>query len=1094
MLATVQFWSLPRTRAAALALLAALLTALAVSLGGRAAERTAPTAYAPPAREVTQPLPFVPNRGQTDPRVRYQAQAGDTGFFFTDRGATITLPGERDALVPPAFGADGYAVELRFLGAAVTPTATDRTSATVSYLGGARKQTALPTFDRLAYHGVWPGVDVSMAGRDGQLKYEFAVAAGADPAAIGLRYAGATGLAVAGDGSLRVDTPRGPLTDTAPVAWQTVAGQRIPVPVRYQLQGGTRYGFALGAHDPAKPLTIDPGIVYSTFLGGSGEDIGWAAAEDASGNAYITGETASATFPATAGAFDTTYNGDLDVFVTKLAPDGATLVYSTFFGAGGFERADGIAVDPTGAAYVTGRTDSAGATEDAFAGKLAADGASLAWVRFIGGSDSDEGEDIAIDADGNSYVTGQTFSGDFPTTEGAFDRTHNASGEGDLFVMKLAPGGGTLWSTYLGGESREGGGGIVGGIDVDSTGAPVVVNETDSDDYPTTAGALDTTGGGGTVTKVAPDGASLVYSTYLGPAGSGELASVRIGPGDAAYIVGDYNGDLPTTEGAYDRTRNGQDAFVAKLTSGGGLAYLTYLGGALTEQGAAIDVDGAGSAYVTGNTESADFPTTPDGFDTTLDTDPGFDDGFVTKLSADGSGLAYSSYLGGDSDSDTGLGLAVNADRFAVVTGYTFLGGDFPTTPGAFDTSYNDDPSAFDGEDAFAAKFDLSTEGPAGDPTCADGVDNDSDGSADLADSACQSPEGPAGDPSCANGVDDDGDGNVDLADTDCQSPEGPYSDSSCADGVDNDGDGLTDADDPDCIAPIEGPPGSATCSDGVDNDGDGLTDGADEGCVSTVEGPAGDSTCSDGFDNDGDGATDLADTDCQTAEGPVGDPSCTDGIDNDGDGGADLADSDCQQPEGPPGDPTCSDGIDNDNDGPFDQQDAGCQSPEGPAGDASCSDGIDNDGDGNFDALDDGCQTIPPGARCDGRLATVPGTTGTAGDDVIFGGPGPDVINGKGGNDRICGRGGDDTINGGTGDDKLYGQGNADTISGGMGADRIVGGVADDRLDGGRGNDKVIGNEDDDFLSGGPDTDVCDGRDGTDRANSTCEVTRAVP
>ena len=210
MLAAVPFLSLPRLYALALAALAAALTTLAVTLGNHAGATSEPFTVAPLPAAATAPLPFVPNHGQTDPRVRYEARAGDTAFFFTDRGAKLVLPATGgDGLAAPAFGASGYAVGLDFVGASAgtAVTARGRTSATVSYLGGAHAQSALPTYDSLAYAGVWPGVDVSMAGQAGQLKYAFAVAPGADPSAIGLNYAGATSLAVAPDGSLTVATP-----------------------------------------------------------------------------------------------------------------------------------------------------------------------------------------------------------------------------------------------------------------------------------------------------------------------------------------------------------------------------------------------------------------------------------------------------------------------------------------------------------------------------------------------------------------------------------------------------------------------------------------------------------------------------------------------------------------------------------------------------------------------------------------------------------------------------------------------------------------------------------------------------------------------
>ena len=245
-------------------------------------------------------------------------------------------------------------------------------------------------------------------------------------------------------------------------------------------------------------------------------------------------------------------------------------------------------------------------------------------------------------------------------------------------------------------------------------------------------------------------------------------------------------------------------------------------------------------------------------------------------------------------------------------------------------------------------------EGPPGDATCSDGIDNDEDGLKDQKDPSCQEPEGPPGDPTCTDGIDNDGNGLPDLADEDCQGWEGPPGHPICADGHDNDFDGLVDLADPGCLEP-EGPPGDPTCSDDRDNDDDGLTDLADGGCLEP-EGPLGDATCVDGVDNDGDGPIDEADQGCQPPEGPPGDPTCSDDIDNDGDDLTDGDDSGCQEAEGQRGHPSCSDGVDNDGDGLIDEADPGCRG-EGPPGDRTCSDGIDNDLDGSVDESDTGCR-----------------------------------------------------------------------------------------------------------------------------------------
>jgi hypothetical protein len=235
-----------------------------------------------------------------------------------------------------------------------------------------------------------------------------------------------------------------------------------------------------------------------------------------------------------------------------------------------------------------------------------------------------------VDGAGNAYVTGFTFSADFPTTPGAFDTTFNP-GTFDAFVTKLNPAGSALvYSTYLGGASTDQGFGIA----VDAAGNAYVTGWTVSADFPTTPGAFDTTAAGADafVTKLNPAGSALVYSTYLGGASTDQGFGIAVDGAGNAYVTGlTVSADFPTTPGAFDTTFNGGgDAFMTKLNpAGSALVYSTYLGGASNDQGSGIAVDGAGNAYVTGSTFSADFPTTPGAFDTTFN---GSIDAFVTKF------------------------------------------------------------------------------------------------------------------------------------------------------------------------------------------------------------------------------------------------------------------------------------------------------------------------------------------------------------------------------------------------------------------------------------------------------------------------------
>jgi Beta-propeller repeat len=653
------------------------------------ARRGAASAYA------KLPLSFIPNRGQTAKQVRYYAQGAGYSFFFTDKKAVLALQK----------GHRGQALDLRFSGA--NPNAelmpADRASGRINFLTGSERHTNLPTYERLTYRNLWPGIDMVFRGKGGKLNYEFRLRPGANASDIRLAYVGAEGVSLGAGGALQIDTPLGTLRDARPQSFQRIDGRRVPVDSRYALVGHS-YGFSVGRHDRRQPLVIDPSLAYSTYLGGSGFDEGLGIAVDSAGAAYVTGSTFSPDFPTTAGAFDTNGNGLSDAFVTKLNAAGSGLAYSTYLGGFSFDQGRGIAVDSAGAAYVTGLTDSpdflttAGAFDtsangdfDAFVTKLDPTGTGLAYSTYLGGSRFDEVRGIAIDSAGSAYVSGETPSTDFPTTAGAFDTSFN--GDHEAFVTKLNPAGsGLAYSTYLGGGSGDGGGHIA----VDSLGAAYVAGGTASVDFPTTAGAFDTSFNGYSdafVTKLNPAGSGLAYSTYLGGSSGDGGSSIAVDSLGAAYVTGSTGStDFPASAGTFDATYNGNgDAFVTKLNpAGSGLAYSTYLGGSSEDPAFVIAVDAAGAAYVTGFTSSIDLPTTTGVFDTSFN---GGRDAFVTKLDSTGSSLAYSTYLGG-SNTERGFGIAVDSAGAAYVIGDTFST-DFPTTAGAFDTSANGGDAAF---------------------------------------------------------------------------------------------------------------------------------------------------------------------------------------------------------------------------------------------------------------------------------------------------------------------------------------------------------------------------------------------------------------
>jgi len=459
------------------------------------------------------------------------------------------------------------------------------------------------------------------------------------------------------------------------------------------------FKLADGFYNRDLALVIDPALVYSTFLGGdSSTEAGQGIAIDSAGNAYVTGETSSVDFP-TENPYDNTRGGFVDAFVTKLTAGGNALAYSTYLGGSNEDWGCGIAVDAFGNAYVTGRTGSAdfptlnaydgnlGGSSDAFVTKLAPEGNALIYSTYLGGSSSDWANALVANSAGNAYIAGETFSVDFPTLN-AYDGT--LGGSRDAFVTKLAPDGNALtYSTYLGGSIYDG----ARALAVDTAGNAYITGFTWSADFPI-LNAYDSSlsGNNAFVTKLAPGGNALVYSTYLGGSAEDLSYGIAVDAAGNAYVTGSTeSADFPVLN-AYDSTLGSAyytDAFVTKLAPGGNaLVYSTFLGGSKDDYAAGIAVDAAGSAYVAGQTASTDFPTLK-AYDNTLNF---MYDAFVTRLAPAGNALVYSTYLGGNYN-EWATGIKVDAAGDAYVTGSTGSS-DFPHV-NAYDGSLGDSRDAF---------------------------------------------------------------------------------------------------------------------------------------------------------------------------------------------------------------------------------------------------------------------------------------------------------------------------------------------------------------------------------------------------------------
>jgi hypothetical protein len=650
------------------------------------------------------PLVFVPSEGQLGGS-RFHERGPGHAASFGPSGLEVALSrrGAKDIdrfrLFP-----QGAASPLQITPEGLHP-------GRVNYLIGkdrSRWRTNLPAYQALVYRDVYPGVDIRFYGSQQQLEYDVVLAPGADPARVRLAVEGARGLRLLDGGDLSIELREGRLVQKAPVLHQTIDGRRMDVKGRFRLLSPPRgeragsvmtFGFDVGAYDHRHPLVIDPVLFYSSYLGGSGSDSGFAIVVRGDGTFFAAGETASANFDTTADALDTSANGNVDAWIARFditQSGSASLAYSTYFGGQSAEGAVGLEVDADGNPHLTGYTDSSdfptssGAFDttqnggrDAFLAKLSAAGDTLLYSTVLGSGGTDQGLDLGLDASGAAYVTGFSTSAAFPTTAGAFDVSHN--GGRDAFVAKINPAGlgadDLVYSTFLGGSSDDQG----NGIDVTSAGIAYVVGQTEGDGFPSTANAFDTTHHSGLdvfLSVLNAQGSSLTYSTFVGHGGDDIGKGVSVDSGGRAYIVVQSHSNLPTTPGSFDTIQNGQqDGYVAKFdparSGSASLIYATFLGGNKDDGVFGISVDDTGGVCVTGFTESNAFPTR----NPVQANRAGNRDLFLTHINPAGTALTFSTYLGGGAD-DVGYGVDVLADKCCVVG--TTSASNFPVSAEAF--------------------------------------------------------------------------------------------------------------------------------------------------------------------------------------------------------------------------------------------------------------------------------------------------------------------------------------------------------------------------------------------------------------------------
>ena len=587
------------------------------------------------------PLSFEANMGQTeDARVKFVSRGTGYNVYLTSTEATFAFfkterlgPGPANEETPRSMRGPVYSqsrVDDNRVGAlrislpgsnkAAKPKGLDELPGRKNYFIGSdpwKWRVNIPTYSQVEYESIYPSVDLVYYGAGQQLEYDFKVAAGASPAAIRLRFEGAERIAIDSAGDLVIDSQARKIRQLKPVAYQENNGSRQEVSCSYVLHDNRDVAFRLGEYDTSKPLTIDPVLSYATYLGSkTGPDVIDDIAIDSAGNAYITGFTGAPNFPITSGSFQNERKGFSTAFVTKLNTTGTAIIYST----------------------------------------------------YLGGSNYEAGSGIAVDSAGNAYVTGYTASLDFPTTSNAYKRRFRG-GYTDVFVTKLtATGNALIYSTYLGGRGDYD---SAAGIGLDSQGNAYVTGYTQSVDFPITTGAAQDEFRGDSeafVTKLNTEGSALVYSTYLGGAMSDFGECIAVDPSGNAFVAGrTSSSNFPTRNAFQPSLKGASNAFVTKVNQAGTrFVYSTFLGGG-SEEVTGLAVDTAGIVCVVGRTFSSVFPTTPEAFQPALG---GASDLFLARLNEQGSGLIYSTYLGGNATELSG-GVALDSAGNAYVTGTT---------------------------------------------------------------------------------------------------------------------------------------------------------------------------------------------------------------------------------------------------------------------------------------------------------------------------------------------------------------------------------------------------------------------------------------
>ena len=609
-------------------------------------------------------LRFEPNRGQFDARPDYRVRGAGYALFLSSSGPVLRL------------GAAGLAdgvLRIELSGASPQRhEARSHLPGTSHYLRLDQPDAPAHSAEHYAevvYRQAWPGIDLVYYGVEGRLEYDFVLAPGADPGRLALRLDGADAIELAPDGALRIALGGHRFEQRAPVAFQYPEAdpsqdptrlrlgseRRVQVPARYRIEGTNRVAIEVGDHDPTLPLIVDPVLVWSSFVGGNGEDLALAVAEH-NGEAYVTGRTLSTDFPTTAGVLQPGDGAGVDCFVSRFNATGSALLWSTYLGGVGDQQCNAIAVHSDGSVYVAGVTSQADAQGDAFLARLSAAGSALTFpIVLRAGNARDEAQDLTINGSGEAFVVGLTESSDFPTTAGVV-QVNAGPGRG-AFAFRVAANGTVGWSTYLDGVGDQ----EARAVALDGNGNVYVAGRDTGQSVP----------GNGFVLKLNGSASSIAYSRQIGGSGADAVLDLGIdaSTGQAFFAGYSESPDLPTTTGALQPGWSGdRDGMLGRLHGNGSIAALSYLGGPRDQEARALGRDGVGNVYVAGLSEIADLNG----------------DAFLLKTGPEISTVHYNLQFGGNQP-DAANDLAVGGNGDVWLVGET-ASGIFPATAGSFRT------------------------------------------------------------------------------------------------------------------------------------------------------------------------------------------------------------------------------------------------------------------------------------------------------------------------------------------------------------------------------------------------------------------------